>query len=113
MSITREIAKAQGEWTHLKGHKNTFGLSYINLKVRHLQGLDLKQIVLRLRSSEACTVLLHTRLASLTKGHKRKGHLLALELQQKNPSFCKLVQSNQVPAWKVPHITIFKKLSTT
>jgi hypothetical protein len=24
--------------------------------------------------------------------------LLALELLQKNPSFCKLVQSNQVPA---------------
>jgi hypothetical protein len=35
---------------------------------------------------------------SSIKGHKQKAHQFFLELQQKNPSFCKPVLSNQVPA---------------
>jgi len=55
-------------------------------------------IVKLLTRAQASTVLPHIRPASSIKGHKQKEHLLALELLQKNPSFCKLVQSNQVPA---------------
>ena len=47
------------------------------------------------------TLLLGDHVASSTKVHKQKGHWFSLELQQKNPSFCKLVQLNLVPAHKL------------
>lgn len=46
---------------------------------------------------EKNTLLLVNHAASSVRGHKQKEHWFSLELQQKNPSFCKLAQSSQVP----------------
>ena len=49
---------------------------------------------------EISTVLPVDHAVSSIKGHKQKGHPFSLWLQQKTPSFCKQVLSNQEPAHK-------------
>lgn len=48
--------------------------------------------------TQTSTLLPGDHVASSIKGHKQTKHQFSLELLQKNPSFCKLVESNQVPA---------------
>lgn len=47
-----------------------------------------------------CTLLPVDLVASSIKDHRQKEHWFSLELQQMSPSFCKQVQSSQVPAFK-------------
>lgn len=50
-----------------------------------------------LNEEKKITLLLVNHVASSVRGRKQKEHWFFLELQQKNPSFCKPVQSSQVP----------------